>query len=73
MTISPRYRATLDDGDATRERPLTIYGESLEEIERWAGEVLKKALDGGVVNVYMTVEQHVKMIPKPKKQEDQKP
>jgi hypothetical protein len=68
QTIKPslRYRATLDDGDQTRERPLTIYGNSLEAIHEWAGAVLAKALDGAAVNVYLTVEQHVEMIPKPK-------
>jgi hypothetical protein len=34
MTISPKYRATLEDGDTSRERPLTIYGDSMEEIEK---------------------------------------
>ena len=66
FTPSPRYRATLHDGDTSRERPLTIYGNILEEIERWAAEVLKGALDGAGVNVYQLVEQHVKLIPKPR-------
>jgi hypothetical protein len=69
VTISPKYRATLEDGDTSRERPLTIYGDSMEEIEKWAAAVLPGALQGGAVNVYQTVEQHVKMIPKPPKQE----
>jgi hypothetical protein len=54
----------LDDGDTTRERPLTIYGNSMQEIEAWATQVLPKALEGGAVNVYQMIEQHVKMIPK---------
>jgi hypothetical protein len=67
-----KYRATLCDGDTTRERPLTIYGNSLEEIERWAEQVIPKALDGGAVNVYQNIEQHVKLIPK-KRVEEVKP
>ncbi len=62
----PKYRATLEDGDTTRERPLTIYGEDLREIERWAEVVLKSALDCGAVYVFQSIEQQIKLIPKPK-------
>lgn len=72
MNISPRYRAILADGDTTRERPLQIFGESIEELERWALKVLKDAPDGAAVSVYQTVEQYVKLIPKPLKKTDEK-
>lgn len=62
--MTPRYRASLIDGDTSRERPLTIYGESLSEIERWAGQVLPGALEGGRVDVFEVREVIVKSIPK---------
>jgi hypothetical protein len=62
--ISPHFRAILNDGDATRERPLQIYGNDLAEIRRWAAIVLETALPGAAVNVYQSVEQHVELIPK---------
>jgi len=63
-----KYRATLDDGDTTRERALTIHSNTLKDVREWADLVLAKAKNGGVVNVYMTVEQHIEMIPKPRKE-----
>jgi hypothetical protein len=68
--ISPQFRAILNDGDATRERPLQIYGNDLAEIRRWASVVLETALPGAGVDVYQSVEQHVELIPK--KQESKK-
>jgi len=60
------YRAVLEDGDASRERPLQILGNSLEQIEEWAKKVLNTAIDGAVVNVFQTIETQIKIIPKPK-------
>jgi hypothetical protein len=63
-----KYRATLVDNDKTRERPLTIYGNSIEEIRAWAKSVLPKAMDGAVILVFQTMEQQVETIrkePKP--------
>lgn len=51
-----KFRATLADADKTRERPVTIYGNSLEEIQRWAQEVLKTATEPAGVLVYQTME-----------------
>jgi hypothetical protein len=70
--MSPKYRAILDDGDTTRERPLEIFGNDLSEIRRWAGVVLLKALDGGSVNIYQTIEQHVEIILKKRLEESAK-
>jgi hypothetical protein len=61
-----RYRAVLKDGDETRERPLVIYGNGLAQIEQWAALVLKQAPDGAVVNVYQSIEQHIKILAKAK-------
>jgi hypothetical protein len=62
--IEMKYRATLTDNDASRERSLTIHGNSMPEIERWAATVLETAIEGAAVNVFALEERHVKMIPK---------
>jgi hypothetical protein len=68
-----RYRAVLEDGDATRERPLVIFGNDIAQLRRWAALVLPKAIDGAVVNIYQSVEQHVEMIPKAKAEATKQP
>ena len=63
-----KYRARLfDPGNANAERPLEIFGNSLVEIERWAGEVLRNAVaPNAAVNVYQSIEQQIKILLKPK-------
>ena len=65
-----RYRALLVDlGDTTAERPVQIFGNDRAEIDRWAEQVLSKAVaDNAAVMVYQTIETQVGLIPKPKKE-----
>lgn len=65
---SLQFRARLiDPGDKLAERPKEIYATTRAEIDRWAAEVLKKAVsETAAVNVYQSVEQHVALITKPK-------
>jgi hypothetical protein len=60
------FRATLEDGDPKRERPLTTYHPTIEAARAWAKLVLPGALDGAAVAVFQTLEQQVELIPKNK-------
>jgi hypothetical protein len=59
-----KYRAKLIEPGSKRERPLQVLGNNYDEMSRWAGEVLKGAADGSVVNIYGMVEQQIALIPK---------
>jgi hypothetical protein len=63
-----RYRAVLvDPGAISQERPIQILGNDRREIDRWAGEVLRKAVSSeAVVKVYETAEREIGLIVKPR-------
>jgi hypothetical protein len=63
-----RYRAVLvDPGAITQERPIQIFGNDRREIDRWAGEVLRKAVSSeAAVKVYETAEREIGLIVKPR-------
>ena len=62
-----RFRAILiDPGNRSQERPVQIFGNDRTEIDKWAGEVLSKAIASTAhVNVYETVETLVHIVQKP--------
>jgi hypothetical protein len=63
-----KYRARLiDPGDLHPERPTEAFFQSRHEADLWAVEVLKNAVSpDAVVNLYMTCEQPIAIIPRQK-------
>jgi len=60
-----KYRARLIDPEMHLEKPLQTLCNSYDEVQRWALHVLKKARSPlAVVNVYMTEEKQIAIIPK---------
>jgi hypothetical protein len=66
LPVAPRYRAILHDpADLHAERPVQIYGNDWQEIEKWAETVLAKAQSpNAVVCAFETLEQFCELFAK---------